>query len=229
MTKSMTDFRMPGRWKIAAASTLLLTVVDVMGCGGNSDSGGGSGLPAAKASSDQVAHGRYLFTSMGCADCHANGIDDPSSPTWMAGYQAGSPNGKFQIGPFTTYCPNLTPDATGLGAATDRQVYNALKHGLDPGAPGTDVVISGDTPGAGGFPASPQYLAPPMPWPSTRHLTDGDLWSLVADIKHGVKAIKNTVPASSGPPDHWASSYTATAVGPVQLPAYPTGQEQFQP
>jgi len=44
--------------------------------------------------------------------------------------------------------------------------YNALKFGLDPGAT-PDAVITSTTPGTGNFPATPHYLAPPMPWFST--------------------------------------------------------------
>lgn len=166
--------------------------------------------------------------TIGCVDCHSQGVNNPSSPTWMSGYVKGGPNGVFQIGPFTTYTANLTPDIeTGLGKNTDRQVYNALKWGLTPDTP--DAVITAGVPGQGNFPAQPHFLAPPMPWTSTRHLSDDDLWSLVAYIKHGVKAVANAVPDSQGPPDFWAGSYTADKVGPYPLPAYPAASEQFAP
>jgi hypothetical protein len=147
----------------------------------------------------------------------------------MAGYVAGTPGQPFQIGPFQTYPANLTPDtATGIGGDSDQQIFNALKYGLDPGAT-PDVVITSTTPGQGNFPTSPHYLAPPMPWFSTRHLSDSDLWAIVAYLKHGIKAVSNTVPSSTAPPDFWASSYTDTLIGPSTLPAYPTASEQFNP
>jgi hypothetical protein len=34
---------------------------------------------------------------------------------------------------------------------------------------------------------------------------------------------------SQGPPDNWASSYTADKIGPYPLPPYPAGNETFQP
>lgn len=225
-----TSCKSHGRLAVGLTSTALLALLGVVGCGGGGgDSSSGTGLPTGKAVPAQVERGRYLVTTMGCVDCHSQGVNNPASATWMAGYVQGGNTGIFQIGPFTTYCPNLTPDAaTGIGSLTDRQIYNALKHGLDPGET-PDVVISGDVPGQGNFPAQPHYLAPPMPWYSTRHLTDGDLWSLVAYLKHGIKPVSNTVPDSQGPPDDWASSYTSDKIGPVTLPSYPASGEQFTP
>ena len=202
----------------------------IAGCGGSDNSGGGSsGLPSSSATQDQVQHGRALVTTMGCIDCHSHGVNNPNAANWLSGYTAGGRDpGTFQIGPFTTYAANLTPSATGIGPLTDKQIYNALKHGLDP-ATAPDAVITGDTPGQGGFPAAPHYLAPPMPWTSTRHLADSDIWSIVAYLKHGVKPVANTVPNSQGPPDFWASSYTPDKVGPVDLSPYPAVGEQFTP
>lgn len=210
-------------------AVLLLAVS--FGCGGGSGSGT-SGLPSGRSTLAQVQHGQYLVSSFGCTDCHNRGKNDPSDPNWMAGYigaAGGTGQGTFQIGPFQTYAANLTPSTTdGLGRYSDNQVYNALKYGLDPGAT-ADVVITSSTPGQGNFPTTPHYLPPPMPWIATRHMTDTDLWSLVAYLKHGIKAVDNVVPASQGPPDFWASSYTAAAVGPAVFPAYPSGNEVFQP
>lgn len=217
---------------IAFGATALLALAAIGGCGGSdSSSSAASGLPAAKASQAQVTRGRALVTTYGCVDCHSQGVDNPNSPSWMYGYNSAvGPNGPgvFHIGPFNTYAANLTPDATGIGPLTDRQIYNALKHGLDPGAT-SDVVVTGDTPGQGNFPATPHYLSPPMPWASTRHLSDDDLWSLVAYLKHGIKPVANSVPDSQSPPDFWASAYTPDKIGPVTLPTYPAASEQFTP
>ncbi|BDI29953.1 hypothetical protein CCAX7_20040 [Capsulimonas corticalis] len=214
----------------AALTVIAIGVIAAAGCGGSDDSSGPSGLPSSTATMAQVQHGRALVTSMGCTDCHSHGVNDPSAANWLCGYSAAVPHdpGTFAIGPFTTYAANLTPSATGLGPVSDRQVFNALKHGLDPGA-SPNAVITGDTPGQGGFPATPHYLAPPMPWTATRHLSDSDLWDIVAYLKHGIKGVTNAPPASSGPPDFWASSYTPDKVGPVILPTYPATSEQFAP
>src|SRR5207302_10892667 len=118
--------------------------------------------------------------------------------------------------------------ATGIGRFTDRQLFNELRFGLDP-ADTPDVVITSTTPGQGNFPATPHYLAPPMPWPAFRHMTDDELWAIVAYIKHGIKPVSKTIPSSTGPGDFWASSYTTAAIGPYPAPAYPTASERFSP
>jgi len=221
--------RKEGPAPIALGATALLALAVIAGCGGSgSSSSSSSGLPTAAASQPQVVRGRAIVTTFGCVDCHAQSVNNPASPTWMAGYVKGGNQGVFQIGPFATYAANLTPDATGIGNLTDRQIYNALKYGLDPGAT-PDAVITSTTPGQGNFPTTPHYLAPPMPWPSFRHLSDDDLWSIVAYLKHGIKPVANTVPDSQGPPDFWASSYTPDKVGPYPLPTYPAASEQFTP
>src|SRR5579884_2380936 len=128
-----------------------------------------------------------------------------------------------------TYPANLTPDVTtGVGMYTDRQIFNAIRFGLDP-AKTPDMVITSSAPGQGNFPATPFYLAPPMPWPAFRNFSDANLWAIVAYLKHGIKPVSNMVPASGGPPDHWASSYTTDKTGPFPEPAYPAGNEAFQP
>jgi hypothetical protein len=188
-----------------------------------------TGLPNGPATSDQVLHGRYIVTSNGCIDCHSQGIDDPNNPNWLAGFVTGGTTGSFQIGPFKTYAKNLTPDvATGIGMHTERQIFNALRYGLAPDDT-PDGVITSTVPGQGNFPATPHYLAPPMPWPAIRNMSDDDLWAIVAYLKHGIKPVSNAVPDSQAPPDFWASSYTPNKIGPYPLPAYPAGNETFTP
>ena len=210
-----------------AAATIGLITFAAVGCGSVTDTTGG--LPESQTTFAQVQRGRYLVLSMSCAECHNRGKDDPSDTKWLAGYLPGTPGQPFQIGPFQTYPANITPDkTTGIGNFTDRQIFNALRFGLDPSHT-PDVVITGTTPGQGNFPATPFYLAPPMPWPSFRHLTDGDIWSIVAYIKHGIVAVNNAVPASGSPPDHWASSYTPDLIGPYPINPYPLSNEVFSP
>ncbi len=201
-----------------------------MSCGSSNDgSKTVAGIPTAPATEDQVARGRYLVIAGGCSDCHNRGKDDPADPNWLAGFLEGTPGQPFQIGPFKTYPKNLTPDvATGLGGVTDRQVFNSLRFGLHPDE-SPDAEITSTTPGEGNFPAEPHYLGPPMPWPAIRHLSDDDIWAVVAYLKHGIKAVSNAVPESDAPPDFWASAYTADLVGPAAIPAYPTSSEEFKP
>jgi hypothetical protein len=215
---------------LGLALTSTIGLLAAVGCG--SSNSVSSGLPGGSATLDQVVHGRALVTSLGCSDCHNRGVDDPNSAQWLAGYvgaAGGAGQGTYNIGPFQTYAANLTPDTTtGLGALTDLQIYNALKFGLDPGETASAVITS-TTPGTGNFPAAPHYLAPPMPWPAFRHLSDTDLWSIVAYLKHGIKPVSNVVPPSQGPGDHWAGSYSAAAIGPTDFSSYPSANEQYTP
>ena len=233
-TKVDSDERAAGRPRVArlgyhviglsAGLLLVAATASQQGCGGS-----GTQLPTGKTTLSQVQRGRQLVLSSGCSDCHAGGLDDPSSATWLAGYTgpATTPGpGVFQLGPFWVYAANLTPDvATGLGSITERQVYNALKFGLDPMAT-PSVVITSTTPGVGNFPAVPHYLMV-MPWPSFRQKSDDDLWAIVAYVKHGLKGVSNAVVAGTEPPDFWASSLTPEKIGPNPEPSFPAAGEQF--
>lgn len=194
---------------------------------------GGLGLGAALASrpdfvaqqtlNERVLRGRVLVVEHGCGDCHG-GVANPAADGWLAGAMA--PEQSYQIGPFLTHARNLTPDnTTGMGRFTERQVFNALRYGLRPGET-PDIEITSMTPGEGNFPLYPKYLAPPMPWPAFRHMSDQDLWDIAAYLKHGVKPVANKVPDSEGPPDFWASAYTSDLIGSYPLPAFPTEREK---
>lgn len=172
---------------------------------------------------EQVLRGRLLTVTHGCGDCHG-GFANPAAEGWLAGVR--SPQQEFKIGPFTTRPRNLTPDnTTGMGRFSERQIFNALRYGLRPGET-PDVEITSTTPGEGNFPANPKYLAPPMPWPAFRHLSDQELWDIVAYLKHGVKAVNNRVEDSEGPPDFWVSFYTPETIGQYPLPAFPASGEK---
>jgi mono/diheme cytochrome c family protein len=172
---------------------------------------------------DQVARGRQLVIEHACGDCHG-GYSNPAAPGWLAGTMV--PEQEFKIGPFTTRPRNLTPDnLTGIGRFSERQIFNALRYGLRPGET-PDVDITSSTPGQGNFPASPKYLAIPMPWPAFRHMPDEDLRAIAAYIKRGVKPVSNRVVDSEGPPDFWASEYTVEKIGPYPAAPFPAAQEQ---
>jgi hypothetical protein len=192
----------------------------------------GHGQPPA-ARHAQVLRGRILTVNHGCADCHGGG-PNPAAEGYLAGMR--SPDMEFPIGacattPGATPCfktrpRNLTPDnATGLGRFTERQIFNALRYGLRPGET-PDVEITGTTPGKGNFPEHPKYLAPPMPWPAFRHMSDQDLRDIVAYLKLGVRPVSNRVADSEGPPDFWANAYRAEKIGPYPLPPFPAAREQ---
>ncbi len=185
-------------------------------------------LPDEQARKEQILRGRHLVTHHGCGDCHG-GVGNPAADGWLVGWRETSlPNMQdYQIGPFRTYARNLTPDnKTGLGRFSERQIFNALRYGLRPGET-PDVEITSTTPGEGNHPANPKYLAPPMPWPSFRHMTDEELWDIAAYLKHGLKPVANQVPDSEGPPDFWAGEYTVEKIGPYPTPGFPTANEQM--
>lgn len=175
----------------------------------------------------QVLRGRNLVLNHGCGDCHG-GIANPASERWLSGYRPDAPPGtqEYVVGPFKTRARNITPDnATGIGRFSERQLFNALRYGLRPGET-PDVEITSSVPGRGNFPANPKYLAPPMPWPAFRHMSDQELRDIAAYLKRGVKPVSNRVPDSEGPPDFWASEYTPEKVGSYPAPAFPAAGEK---
>jgi mono/diheme cytochrome c family protein len=200
--------------------------------GGSAQKQAGSGQPPLTA--QLVQRGRIVVLTHACSECHG-GNDNPAADGWLAGVK--TPDMEIKIGPcavtpgatpcFTTRPRNLTPDnATGIGRFSERQIFNALRYGLRP-EDTPDVTITSSTPGQGNFPTNPKYLAPPMPWPSWRHMPDADLWAIAAYLKHGVKPVRNKVADSEGPPDFWASEYTVEKIGPYPAKQFPTANEQF--
>lgn len=174
----------------------------------------------------QIEHGRFLIVSHACGDCHGGG-NDPAAFGWLDGARSPVLDVQyFKIGEFTTRAKNLTPDnLTGTGRFTERQIFNALRYGLRPEET-PDVEITSTVPGQGNFPLHPHYLAPPMPWPSWRHMPDGDLRAIAAYIKNGLKPVSHKVEDSEGPPDFWASEYTVEKIGPYPARAFPTANEK---
>ncbi|HEU4629277.1 MAG TPA: hypothetical protein VFS08_06005 [Gemmatimonadaceae bacterium] len=217
--------RRPSSISFRSSGLVLATVVIVV-----------VGLGATRRSpdGDAVRRGRALLINHGCADCHGGG-PNPAAEGYLAGMR--TPQQEFLIGPcatqpgatpcFRTRPRNLTPDnTTGLGRFTERQIFNALRYGLRPGET-PDVEITSTTPGEGNFPTNPKYLAPPMPWPAFRHMSDQELYDIAAYLKHGVKPVRNRVPDSEGPPDFWASEYTPEKIGTYPAPAFPTANEKL--
>jgi len=188
--------------------------------------------PGNRVTEQQLLRGRQAVLEHACNGCH--GGADPSFDGWLAGMK--TPEQEFLVGPclftpgaqpcFRTRPRNLTPDnATGLGRFTERQIFNALRFGLRPGET-PDVEITSSEPGKGNFPANPKYLAPPMPWPAWRYMSDQQIWDIAAYLKYAVKPVANRVADSDGPPDFWASEYTAAKIGRYPAPSFPTANEK---
>jgi mono/diheme cytochrome c family protein len=180
---------------------------------------------------EQVLRGRALVAENACAECHGGG--DPSRAGWLAGLlqpdQSGDPRcvycQELPLGEFRLRPRNLTPDnTTGLGRFSERQIFNALRYGLRPGET-ADIEITSTRPGEGNHPVNPKYLGPAMPWPAWRHMSDQELRDIAAYLKHGLRAVRNRVADSEGPPDFWASFYTVEVYGPWPAPPFPTPRE----
>ena len=65
-----------------------------------------------------------------------------------------------------------------------------------------------------------------MPWIAFRHMSDEQLYAIAAYLKNGLKPVNHRVLDSEGPPDFWASTYDAKAMGPYPAPKYPAAAER---
>lgn len=216
---------------------LLLSVLVIISSTSSAPAASSRGdIQGTQPSREQILLGRQLVLNHDCGGCHG-GQNNPAHEGWLAGLR--SPAEPFHIGACTFDNPtaqpcyitrprNLTPDnATGIGRFTDRQIFNALRYGLRM-EDTPDVEITSTTPGQGNFPVNPHYLAPPMPWPSWRHMTDQELWAIAAYLKHGVKPFTNKVEDSEGPADFWAALYAQRDIGPYPAKSFPTANEQLR-
>jgi len=144
---------------------------------------------------DLVAHGKYIVSIVGCADCHTPPKAEYQDPTKFTPEQlqilsfhasesldeskllaGGRP---FDLGPAgILFTPNLTPDKeTGLGAWTDEEIKRAIK---------TGVAHDG------------RILFPVMPYHVFSGMADTDVDAVVAYLR-SVKAVKNYIPESKIP------------------------------
>lgn len=209
-------------WSACGSFTLAFSLAACMGPAAGSPPAVASATASSVVQPDQVARGRALVASSACGDCHG-GFGNPAASGWLAGRM--SPIQDFPVGPFMTRARNVTPDsATGIGRYSHRQLFNALRYGLRPSAT-PDVAITSSVPGQGNHPATPNYLAPSMPWMEWRHMTDDELRAVVAYLKHGVRPVSNKVEDSQAPPDLWASEFTVEKIGPHPALPYPTANE----
>ena len=219
-------------------ASLVGLVVLGAGCQPAASEGGSSdGGPMLATAADTIALGRRVVMSSGCGDCHG-GTSNPAAPNWLVGYRVGTEDTLFAfafriptpMGVFQTRPRNLTPDnETGTGRFTERQIFNALRFGLRPGET-PDVDITSTTPGQGGYPENPKYLAPPMPWPAFRYKPDLEIKAIAASLKRGLKPQTNKVEPSEGPPDFWAGIYNMFgATGAMVTPTLPTDREPEPP
>ena len=150
-----------------------------------------------------IKRGEYIVLTAACDDCHSpklgNSFEiDPerrlsgypsnvpvkttNTPALKDGYLLFGPGLNSAIGPWRmSFAANLTSDSTGIGAWTEEQFFNAIRHGKSKGL------------------MNNRDLLPPMPWPVYKNLTDEDLRAVFAFLK-STKPVRNIVPAPI-PPD----------------------------
>jgi mono/diheme cytochrome c family protein len=147
---------------------------------------------------DIVARGRYLVTVMGCGDCHTPGyfLGMPDGSKMLAGSDVSF----FLPAMGYFYPPNLTPDATGLGAWTGAQIVTAIRTGVRPDG---------------------RTLVAIMPWMDLASLTDSDANAIAAYLK-SLRPIMNQVPpptaADAMPPGPAMAVVAPPGLTPVGLP-----------
>ncbi|HEX6694000.1 MAG TPA: hypothetical protein VF035_04765, partial [Longimicrobiales bacterium] len=170
---------------------------------------------------DAVLRGRASVLRHACGDCH--GGWSPERAGWLTGNaDSVSP---FNVGLAKVWSRNLTPDdATGTGRYTERQIFNALRYGLRPSST-PDVDITSEKPGMGNHPATPDYLAPSMPWYVWRKMPEAELRDIAAYLKRGLKPVSHVIPPSDKGPGGWTAEYTPDKIGP-RIPApFPSRNE----
>jgi mono/diheme cytochrome c family protein len=162
----------------------------------------------------RVERGRYLVTSLGCADCHAPKRMGPQGPEpdptlSLSGHRQDArlpappalPAGPWMVtttgeltawsGPWgVSYAKNLTPDEnTGIGSWSEETFVQAIRTGRHMGV------------------ARP--ILPPMPWQVYRNMTDEDLRSIYAYLR-------SLPPVSNRVPEPMIAEPPAGGAGPAQ-------------
>ena len=144
---SLLGVRFAAALAVPAVSVLALIALD-------------AGAPARAGAAELEARGEYLLRIMDCGGCHTprDAQGAPREDAALAGGDLGFAMSGYGI----VWPPNLTPDATGLGAWSDAEIAEALTLGRRPDG---------------------RVLAPVMPWPSYAGLSEADLAALVAALR----------------------------------------------
>jgi len=153
----------------------------------------GAALKPSPAAAARIERGRYLVMIAACHDCHSPKADAQMTPD-AARLLSGRPATTYPptqdpreirasldltawAGPWgNSYAANLTPDAeTGIGARyTEASFIQTIRTGRKPEG---------------------EMLAPPMPWPVYRNMTDEDLKAIYAYLR-SLAPVKNAVRAA---------------------------------
>ena len=153
---------------------------------------------------DSIKKGKYLVTTIGCADCHSPKRMTERGPVEipelaLSGHQANDTlppiikeamqNGWMMmtgdltaaVGPWgVSFAANLTSDDTGIGNWKMERFKTAMREGK----------LKGDQGG--------RMMLPPMPWQNFAKLTDEDLESIFKYLQ-STEPVENAVPAPISP------------------------------
>lgn len=190
-----------------STTAMLLLSFTALACIWHSCQPANEAAPATQAvpqEADQVKHGAYLVTIMGCNDCHSPKRMGPNGPEiipelMLSGFPADRPIVKFDskmikegfgmfypdltaaAGPWgLSFAANLTPDDTGLGSWSLVQFKKAITEGKHKGLDGG------------------RMLLPPMPWVNYITMKEEDIAALFAYLQ-SIPPVENLVPAPLGP------------------------------
>jgi mono/diheme cytochrome c family protein len=137
---------------------------------------------------DKLRRGEYLATIMDCGGCHTPGAltGQPDQTRHLGGSDVG-----FRI-PNTGifYPPNLTPDDTGLGGWSEKDIMAAVRTGVRPDG---------------------RVLVPVMPYHKYGKLTDADAGALAAYLKT-LKPVRHKAPSIVGPTEKATAPYLTVFV-----------------
>jgi hypothetical protein len=123
---------------------------------------------------ERLARGKYIFNLADCDGCHSpRDFSRFDGPVIESRRGAGSVFPPAMELPGVVAPPNITPDVeTGIGTWTDGEKIRAIREGVD---------------------RDGRALFPMMPYQSFRHMSDEDVYSLVAYLD-SLPTVRNVVP-----------------------------------
>ena len=172
---------MPSARRLLLVPLLLVLTACATGTPSGETASRGDGRAGALDGTDSVARGAYLVNLLGCARCHTEGylLGQNATGPHLAGSRVGIAytDSDQDVHPGLVFAPNLTPDDTGLGGWSRRDIVRALATGV-----GTDG----------------HQRLPVMPWPNYMALSDPDLGA-IADYLMSLPPVRRQIPTMTAP------------------------------
>ena len=127
-----------------------------------------------EATPERLARGEYIFKLADCDGCHTPRDFSRFGGPAIAGRRGAGTVFPAEFGlPGVVAPPNITPDVeTGIGSWTDGEKIRAIREGVDKNG---------------------RALFPMMPYQNFRHMSDEDVYSLVAYL-NSLAPVRNAVP-----------------------------------